>query len=241
MRWVRRSELPHRIVLYLARRQAATDVGSVEQDWKSARQTATLKTVLRALQAMMGARERCMYCVDSHGSDIDHFWPKVRYPAKAFEWRNMMLCCTECGRLKGDRFPLKGGEPLLVDPTQEDPWLHIDFDPDTGNLTPRFDLASGASSEKGECTVAVLQLDRREGLAEGYRRSYARVVARVNAALEEADIDPERLARDVKLADDHGLSGWCFVGAGARQEPFRSLKEKSEAAWAACAAIGVPD
>lgn len=41
---------------------------------------------------------------------------------RMFKWRNLLLCCSECGRLKGNRFPLQGKKPLLIDPTKEQPW-----------------------------------------------------------------------------------------------------------------------
>ena len=185
---------------------------------------------------MMGPRQRCMYCVDSHGSDVEHFWPKGRYPERAFLWPNMLLCCTECGRFKGDRFPLSdAGLPMLVDPSGENPWDHLDFDPDTGNLTARFDLVSGAPSPKGESTVQILRLDRREGMADGYRRTYRRIVACVKAALEASQIDSGQLAQELVLADEHGLLNWCFGPVGGRLQPFVDLRNRVPSAWNACA------
>lgn len=106
MRRIHRVPLPAGAMAYLDRRRVVTaGAANVEQAWKSARQTKALATVVHTLQSMAGARERCMYCVDSHGSDVEHFWPKAGYPQRAFEWPNLLLCCTECGRLKGDRFP----------------------------------------------------------------------------------------------------------------------------------------
>ncbi len=136
---------------YLERRRIATaGLTNVEKAWKNARRTPALGAVFRTLQSMAGVRERCMYCVDSHGSDIEHFWPKAVCAHRAFEWPNMFLCCTECGRLKGDRLPLlPGGQPALVDPSAEDPWEHLDFDPDTGNVTARYDTRT-ASPRPGE-------------------------------------------------------------------------------------------
>ncbi|MDR2011966.1 MAG: hypothetical protein LBQ20_02725 [Rhodanobacter sp.] len=209
----------------------------IESAWKTARQTKTLETVVGILQSTMGPRERCMYCVDSHGSDIDHFWPKATYPNRAFLWPNMLLCCTECGRFKGIRFPLSGaGDPMLVDPSAENPWEYLDFDPDTGNLTARYDVKSGAPSPKGESTVQVLQLDRREGMAEGYRQTYRRIVSRVRGALAGDAIDPQQFAQDLQQADDHGLLGWCFGPVGRRLPPFAELQRKVPDAWDACVA-----
>ena len=71
-----------------------------ESTWDGARRTKPLVTAA-TLKHMMGERERCMYCLDSHGTDIEHFWPKTPYPERMFFWPNLLLCCTECGRLKG--------------------------------------------------------------------------------------------------------------------------------------------
>ncbi len=235
MRRVHRPALPAMAQSYLNRRSLATTAENVEGAWKTARQTQRMRTVLGVLQKMAGARERCMYCVDSHGSDIEHFWPKSAYPTRAFVWSNMLLCCAECGRFKGDRFPLsQSGQPSLVDPGAEDPWDHLDFDPDTGNLTARYDIASGTPSAQGECTVQVLQLDRREAMAEGYRRTYLRLAACVRHALLADAIDAENLTATLLQADDHGLMAWCFGPVSARLQPFEELSRKAPDVWAAC-------
>lgn len=228
MRRVHRPALPTSVQGYLDRKaREPTSPASIERQWKHARQTKTVGRVFSTLQAMMGARQRCMYCVDSHGSDIEHFWPKTPYPQRAFLWPNLLLCCTECGRLKGNRFPLADtGQPMLVDPSTEDPWAFLDFDPDTGNLTARYDVAADSMSPRGDATVRVLQLDQREGMAEGYRRTHRRLVERVQAALVEDVIDRQQLKSDLEEADDHGLLGWCFGPIGIRLSPFAELHQK---------------
>ena len=82
MRRVERPALPASAQAYLDRRQSTVDrdaqLGAlnIERQWRSARQTKTMATTLQTLRQMMGPRERCMYCVDSHGCDIEHFRPK---------------------------------------------------------------------------------------------------------------------------------------------------------------------
>lgn len=143
----------------------ATGTFDIEKEWKGARQTKPLKTVLSVLKTMAGERQRCMYCDDSHGTDIEHFWPKTPYPERMFRWLNLLLCCTECGRFKGECFPVDTGTPVLIDPTADDPWRYLDFDPDTGNISARFDTDANDWSRRGLKTVEVLQLDRREALS----------------------------------------------------------------------------
>lgn len=232
MRRVNRRVLPRAAQTYLDRRQASANLRhengtlDIEREWKAARQTRTVSAILATLQQMMGPRERCMYCVDSHGSDIEHFRPKARFPRQAFEWPNLLLCCTECGRFKGSTFPMAGQHPLLIDPATEDPWQHIDFDPETGNLTARFDVTTGEWSVKGAATVGLLQLDRREAMANGYLLTFRRLAAVVRTALPqlaEGSMTAPELMRDLQEADDHGLLAWCLYGSGQVVSPFSDL------------------
>ena len=204
--------------------------------WQAARQTATLASVLTTLRRMMGDRQRCMYCLDSHGTDIEHFWPKTPYPERMFVWLNLLLCCTECGRFKGDRFPLADGTPLLVDPTAENPWECLDFDPTTGNIVAKFDPERNDYSTKGVETVKLLQLDQREAMASGYKKTLCRLSRVVNAGLGQANPDAATLIAELRDADDHGLLTWCFHGSGRNEVPFRDLRERHLRVWTACAA-----
>ena len=207
---------------------------NVEREWKGARKTGPLKTALSVLKTMAGHRERCMYCCDSHATDIEHFWPKSPYPDRMFLWPNFLLCCTECGRFKGDRFPVEGGVPVLVDPSTDDPWQFLDFDPATGNIAARFDPGANDWFNRGVKTVEVLQLDRREALAAGYQKTHQRIKSLVDAAIQQAPPDAQTLAAGLRDADDHGLLGWYFNGTGQNVEPFSSLRQRHPNVWDAC-------
>lgn len=108
------------------------------------------------LRAMASGRERCMYCEDSAGTDIEHFWPKSEYPLRAFDWPNYLLACSHCNsNEKRDRFLLDGNaEPLLIDPTREDPRHHLVFSPTTGKYSRK------PGSAKGEPSIEVFGLHR---------------------------------------------------------------------------------
>ena len=246
MRRVIRPELDADVHRKLKRRQTDADrkraAGTLDvpREWQSARQTRPLHAVLATLKAMMGARQRCMYCLDSHGTDIDHFWPKTPYPERMFVWPNLLLCCAECGRFKGDRFPLADGQPLLLDPTAEDPWQHLDFDPATGNVVARFDVAKNDWSAKGLTTVELLQLDRREAMAAGYQKTFRRLAALVDHALAAGSPHGAKLIRALQDADDHGLLGWCFLGSGQGMSPFSELRANHARVWAGCVAALTP-
>lgn len=240
MRRVVRAAIAGNIQAYLDRRSTRVEQrrvdGSldIEEEWKGARQTKRVQTALRVLYSMAGVRERCMYCVDSHGSDIDHFWPKTAFPERAFRWDNFLLCCTECGRFKGNRFPLADGQPLLINPSEEDPWTHLDFDPQTGNIVARYDVQNNSPSPKGVATVKLFQLDRRESIAEGNRRTYSRLAKVISDSLAQNDLEAAGLIVRLKEADDHGLLGWCLAGPGSQLEPFATLHSNHADVWAAC-------
>ena len=240
MRRIQRTALPKAAQDYLSSRQSAANEKhkksalTIESDWKSARQTQSLKTVVATLQTMMGPRQRCMYCLDSHGADIEHFRPKANYPQRMYDWPNLLLCCTECGRFKGNQFPLSGRLPLLIDPTREDPWRHLDFDPDTGNITARFDLALNDWSAKGAATVEVLQLDQREALSAGYLKTLRHLGEIVRRALRGGVIVAPALMGELKNADDHGLLAWCLSDRGQAIFPFSDLFQQHPAIWRQC-------
>jgi len=237
---IKRLKLDNGTQSYLHRKQAEANqmhgAGTLDTSklWKSARQTKTLSKALKVLQQMMGQRQRCMYCLDSHGSDIEHFRPKAVYPKRMFNWRNLLLCCSECGRIKGDRFPLQGNKPLLIDPTKEQPWQYIDFDPMTGNLVARFDPITNEYSIKGESTVITLQLDQREALAAGYKQTFTRLSKVVQTFLNAPHHNAQQLIAELRSQDDHGLLGWVFIGTGNNVEPFRQLQQLHIAMWTAC-------
>jgi uncharacterized protein (TIGR02646 family) len=115
------------------------------------------------LRQMTSGLERCMYCEDSQGIAIEHFWPKAIYPQRAFDWLNYLIICTLCNSNKREQFPLDdAGSPLLLDPTDEDPLDHMVLSPATGELV--------ALSPKGKLTIEIIDLDR-ETLVLG--RAYA--------------------------------------------------------------------
>lgn len=240
MRRVDRFALPKKAQTYLNQRQAAArlalgqGVFNIEREWKTARQTKSVEVVLNVLRQMMGPRERCMYCVDSHGCDIEHFRPKARYPKRAFQWENLLLCCTECGRFKGDQYPMANHRPLLIDPTAEDPWLHLDFEPDTGNMVARWDQQANDWSAKGVKTIEVLRLDRREALEVVYKATFKRLSRIVQTQLGSGAIDAPSLQAELQGADDHGLLRWCFGPSGQTVAPFSALHQQHPNIWAEC-------
>lgn len=121
--------------------------------------------VRAVLKAMAGGRERCMYCEDNEGTDIEHFWPKSKFPEKAFSWSNYLLACSHCNsNRKRAEFPMTDGEPDLLDPTAEDPIKHLRLLPSNGKYQP--------IGPKGDPSIRVFDLngeERKRKLPEGRR------------------------------------------------------------------------
>ncbi|MRG96762.1 hypothetical protein [Polyangium spumosum] len=122
----------------------------------------------RVLRRMAPGNEQCMYCECSKGSDIEHFWPKEKYPGRAYTWENYLWACGICNtHFKGTQFPRDAqGKPLLVNPTDEDeePSVHLQFTPSSGKLV--------GLTDKGDWTVRVLGFDRRANLDRDRRDAW---------------------------------------------------------------------
>jgi len=225
---------------YLARKQAEVDGGGdCRRTWENARKTKTMRKVAALLARLSGRRQRCMFCEDSRGTQIDHFWPMSPYTEKAFVWENLLWICSGCNRIKGNRFDLDHhGEPLLIDPTAEDPWEFLFFDPDTGIITARFHADTGTSDPKGEYTTrdGVLPLNI-DVVADGRRRTYRCLRRAVKSFLDAYSNtnDPaelqDKLLDEIRDHDDYGLVAWYFLKDGSRFPPFDELRNKHAEVW----------
>ncbi|HSK80773.1 MAG TPA: HNH endonuclease [Thermoanaerobaculia bacterium] len=120
------------------------------------RDSQAFREIREVLGQMATGIERCMYCEDSEGTAIEHFWPRAVYPDRAFDWLNYLIACSRCNsNFKRDQFPLDGGgQPLLVNPTEEDPLDHLAFSPATGRYAAR------PRSAKGDPSLEVFGINR---------------------------------------------------------------------------------
>ncbi|MFI9817102.1 HNH endonuclease [Saccharothrix variisporea] len=154
--------------------------------WKRAAVRRTVHAPLRRLlEEMAPGYQRCMYCGDSQGTDIDHFEPLSRNPVRTFDWLNHLLACATCNsNLKRDRFPVAAdGTPLLVDPTVEDPFDHLLLTPSLGQYV--------GLTDKGRATIEVFDLNR-PVLTQGREQAHRVVVL----ALQKWVAGRERGAED---------------------------------------------
>lgn len=166
--------------------QASVPRQRARELWKHTTVRKHIHPVLKdTLAAMAPGLERCMYCGDSQGTDIDHFEPLRVNPLRTFDWNNHLLACSLCNsHLKRDQFPTADdGTPLLIDPSREDPAAHL-----------HLSLAAGEYlhlSDRGKATIKVFGLNR-SILMRGRRRAYLLTPPILNCWLEAAESgDPE--------------------------------------------------
>lgn len=238
MRRIIRVPLESRFARYLDRKQREVDTGSPPRPtWKAARQTRAMASVAATLKGMAGNRARCMFCGDSQGTDVDHFRPMAKFPEHTFRWANLLWVCAGCNRQKGDQFPADAaGRPLLIDPTAEDPWDYLFFDPCTGNVTARYDASVSDFDPKGQQTTdeRILPLNV-EAVTEGRQRATRHLRRAVREFLSDAAVDLDAATRNLldRLPDhdDYGLLQWFFHREGSAEAPFADFKQRYPKAW----------
>ncbi len=87
--------------------------------------------VCRAIRAY--CREKCAYCEAPKAATVDHVWPKSDYPARMFDWDNLVAACRDCNSSKRSGFPFDAqGNPLQLDPTSDEPLDHFRWNHLTG-------------------------------------------------------------------------------------------------------------
>ena len=147
----------------LVRRGA--DAKSARRSWKNA--VNERDGIRDALLRMAAGIERCMYCGDSRGTDIDHFQPIKSAPLRTFDWWNHLLACSSCNsKAKRDAYPCdEYGESLLVNPSSEEPSDHLQLTLSEGKYV--------GTTLKGRTTIRTFQLNRSD-LSMGRAKAFAR-------------------------------------------------------------------
>jgi len=156
---------------------------------------------------------KCCFCEAKVGGDgdVEHFRPKAAscqgkrqkivkpgYYWLTYEWSNLLLSCSTCNqRYKKNYFPLAhpttrarshrdniaGEEPLLINPTEQDPEQYISF---------RQEIPYSINDNpQGKLTIEILRLDR-EPLNEA-RRSHLRHIVQCQEIINLAASQPENL------------------------------------------------
>ena len=200
MRRLQRLPLSPATLAFLDKRTASVAEASdskaeAERLW-SRQDNKAFHEVRSVLHEMASGIERCMYCEDSQGTAIDHFWPKAVYPDRAYSWANYLLACTLCNsNFKREQFPLDHmGQPLLLDPTAEDPLEHLAFSPSTGKYS--------GISPKGECSIQVFGLFR-ASLEKGRKSAWDVLEILLPVYSEKRQAGDSAKAQDIEQAVRH--------------------------------------
>jgi uncharacterized protein (TIGR02646 family) len=239
MRRLTRPSLDEALGEYLDRMQALVDSGAdYRATWKGQRQTASMRRIAQILAGMTGPRQRCMYCEDSRGTDVEHFRPQALFKDQVFVWLNMLWMCSGCNRSKGNRFPCDpSGNTLLIDPTAEDPWDFLFFDPMTGEITARWDRETALEDPKGQTLLAIFSPLRHQAVTEGRRRAFRNLRRAVRSFLDTrtgTDVSDEslrELIEHIEDTNDYGLASWFFLREGQDEDPFCRLRDEFPGVW----------
>ncbi|RRR73647.1 MAG: hypothetical protein EI684_08515 [Candidatus Viridilinea halotolerans] len=185
----------------------------------------TFEAVKHSLTEMCSGARRCCYCEDSVADEVEHIKPKDLYPELVFVWENYLYACGPCNGPKNNCFaifaaddgqmvevgrtrdtlalPPTRGEPVLIDPRQEDPLDYMELDlPGTFLFLPVGEPGT-LSHQRAEYTIKLLGLNRRDYLLKAraeaycsYRARLAEYVHRRDAGATPADL--ERLISGVR-------------------------------------------
>ncbi|WP_309889808.1 HNH endonuclease domain-containing protein [Archangium sp.] len=171
---------------------AADPKAEAQRLWKQ-QDNKAFEEARATLESMATGLHRCMYCEDSAATDIEHFWPKSRYPDKAFTWANYLLACSCCNsNHKREQFPLDAtGTPLLLDPTAEEPREHLHLSGATGKYVPL--------TLKGEKSIEVFGLGR-DILEKGRKNAWRALQALLVHYRDACQRGDEKEAQAIKHA-----------------------------------------
>lgn len=222
--------------LELSRRQKAVhSTADARSSWGRYRRSVKAEDVLRVLKDAAGVRLRCFYCSDSLAADVDHFVPISVDINGTFIWKNFIWVCPVCNRYKSNRFPYDStGYPLLINPTNEDPWAHLILDIDTGVLAPRYGLDD--FDAKGTITLKILEPINYEAAVEGRMRTITRL-REATSLLPSEDSSSEAISHGLRKLldevrhDDYGVSAWFGIWDGGSEPEFRELRDRNVTAW----------
>ena len=191
----------------LSRRQARVDAhpdpsGFAVTNWRGFRGKAR-DEVLSALQSMCSGLERCMYCEDSQGTDVDHFRPKVDYPDWTYRWENYTLACSRCNsNHKRDLFPTRGDKALLIDPTRVDPFDHLALSITTGLYVGR--------DEVGRASIDVFGLNR-EICVRGRRMAWIALCSLIRDYEDASEDSRAEILETCRQFPFQGVRRWLAI------------------------------
>jgi uncharacterized protein (TIGR02646 family) len=121
--------------------------------------------ISNALKTMFKAK--CAFCESKidHISyqNIEHFFPKVDYPEKCFDWNNLLAACGVCNSpaYKGTKFPVTTLGDTIINPCEDQPDDFFEFAIEADDNSPTGFIAKVLpKNERAEITEETLGLNR---------------------------------------------------------------------------------
>lgn len=231
MRQIQRQRLPAKCSAWLLKNSnqlIANNAISIADRWKDRRKTMNNNGVVAVLESMAGLGMRCMYCCDSEGCDIEHFYPKSdgRWRNRVFMWDNFLWICAKCNRIKTKNFSVDAhGNALLINPVDDHIWDFFDYVEETGQLVAQTTI-NAADYARATYTISedVTRL-LHEVICEGRKTSSRFIRRAISAYTNSAKLDQDKEEFIISILDSGHpeLCFWYFSGIGSNSEPFDSF------------------
>ncbi len=191
-----------------------TQVAEGKRLFGSRKSDAAFRTVRERLAQMCAGAQRCVYCEDSVGDEVEHIKPKDLYPEEVFRWPNYVYACGPCNSRKNNKFavitdagcvvvtrrrgkpitPPEPGEPAFINPRIENPRVLITMDLlGTFFVLPRDGLEADQTS-RADFTIETLGLNRdllleaRKNAFSGYRARLSEYHTKRESGATEAEL-----------------------------------------------------
>lgn len=172
---------------------------------------ATFRAVRSVLASMCCGAQRCAYCEDAPADEVEHVLPKNLYPGAVFQWSNYVYACGPCNGPKNKCFavfrtadgefqevtrrrndpvrPPEAGEPVLLNPRDDDPLELLQLDLRDTFLFVEIPEPGTPEHRRAEYTLELLRLNTRTYLAVARADAYTSYRARLREYIAERDAD----------------------------------------------------
>lgn len=157
--------------------------------------------------------KKCCYCekkLYDQDKHIEHYRPKSIYYWECYSYDNLLLSCSNCNRHKGVQFPTQNAkqlynstyletihsngktlnkleEPLLINPCEMNPSEHLEI---------KQDYYIYPKTEKGEKTIQILKLNRKE-LLELRKEVFEAFRTNLNLIIQVHQSNKEQLCEEI--------------------------------------------
>ncbi len=186
--------------------------------WESKGSPEVFKKIKAHLISLCVSVEICNYCESNEANDIEHIFPKKLFPHRTFLWKNYLLACQKCNSMhKQDQFAIFNPsdsesvteyasrqkldvapateDSAFINPREENPmdFLWLDLDYGIFNIHPDFhEDENSRGFKKGEQTLKILKLNKREKLVAGRvsaRKEYVHLLEEYIAIKKATDFE----------------------------------------------------